>query len=81
MDSSPCAMLGYEEHFPHPKTGEIDPKRLRCTLESWMAGIPFTHTRFDYELSRIFKGIGDVWRLTDHCQTYIRDVTSPLVPA
>lgn len=43
-------------------------------------GIPFSHTRFDYELSRIFKGIGDIWRLTDHCQTYIRDVWHGHIP-
>jgi hypothetical protein len=26
--------------------------------------------------SRIFKGMGDMWRLTDHCQTYIRHAWS-----
>lgn len=41
----------------------------------------FVFPRFDLELSRCFKGAGgDIWRLTDHCQTYIRDVWHGFVP-
>ena len=37
--------------------------------------------RFDLELSRCFRGIGgDIWRLTDHCQTYIHDNWHGFVP-
>lgn len=37
--------------------------------------------RFDLELSRCFQGAGgDIWRLTDHCQTYIHDNWHGFVP-
>ena len=37
--------------------------------------------RFDLELSRCFQGVGgDIWRLTDHCQTYIHDNWHGFVP-
>ena len=37
--------------------------------------------RFDLELSRCFQGVGgDIWRLTDHCQSYIHDNWHGFVP-
>lgn len=37
--------------------------------------------RFDLELSRCFQGDGeDIWKLTDHCQTYIYDNWHGFVP-
>lgn len=36
--------------------------------------------RFDLELSRSFQGAGNIWSLTDHCQTYIHDNWCGFVP-
>ncbi|KAG1888180.1 macro domain-like protein, partial [Suillus subluteus] len=80
-----------EEHFPDPndspftviegKVQEVDPKRLRCDcVVSPANSFGIMDGGIDYQFSRILKGMGDIWHLTDHCQTYIRDVWHGYIP-
>ncbi|OBZ71528.1 hypothetical protein A0H81_08525 [Grifola frondosa] len=35
---------------------------------------------FDLDLSRSFQGAGDIWGLSDHCQSFIRDAWHGFAP-
>ncbi|KAF8808992.1 macro domain-like protein [Phlegmacium glaucopus] len=81
------------EHFPNPSTSpfvviegkfqDIDPIQLQCDcIVSPANSYAIMGGGFDLELSRVFKGPsnGNIWSLTDHCQTYIHDNWHGFVP-
>jgi len=80
------------EYFPDPSTSpfsviegrfkDIDPIQLRCDcIVSPANSYCIMGGGFDLELSRCFQGVGgDIWRLTDYCQTYIHDKWHGFVP-
>ncbi|KAG1743698.1 uncharacterized protein EDB91DRAFT_1125457 [Suillus paluster] len=80
-----------EEHFPDPidspftviqgKLHDVHPERLRCDcVVSPANSFGIMDGGFDHELSRFFNGTGDMWRLTNHCQSYIRDLWHGYIP-
>ncbi|OCH95183.1 macro domain-like protein [Obba rivulosa] len=56
------------------KFNDVEPAVLRCDCIVSPANLfGITEGNFDLKLSYSFKGAGDEWRLTDHCQLFIRD--------